>query len=257
MDTHDAQKRTLEQQAEMLAKLGFDGAGHVGLDNVGERLRTLDDVGLRLFLVGLRIDVTDADRPYLSKMQEVLPLLKDRDVLMYLTIGGLQPSDVSGDEIAVPLLREIARIAAESRVRVALYPHTGDWLVRVDHAVRLAKQVDRPHLGVMFNLCHFLRNEDISTLESVITSAKAHLFAVSINGADPAGRVDGNWRRLIQPLDRGTFDTYGLLNLLADEGYAGPVALMCYGIGGDAREHLARSINRWRQLQTRLAESRP
>ena len=40
MDTHDAKKRTLAQQAEMLEELGFDGAGHVGLDNVAELART-------------------------------------------------------------------------------------------------------------------------------------------------------------------------------------------------------------------------
>jgi hypothetical protein len=27
---------------------------------------------------------------------------------------------------------------------------------------------------------------------------------------------------------------------------------MCYGIGGDAKEHLARSIAEWRRLQARL-----
>lgn len=253
MDTHDAKKRTLQEQAEMLKELGFDGAGHVGLENVPERLRTLDSAGLKLFLLGLRIDLTAEDRPYLPKLKEVLPLLKGRDVALYVTIGGMRPGDPAGEAVAVPILREIADVAAQSGVRVVLYPHTGDWLVRVDHAVRLSKSVDRPNLGFIFNLCHWLRNEEPTDLKALLEPAMPYLFVVSINGADPAGKSDPGWGRLIQPLDRGTFDVYALLKTLQELDYTGPVALMCYGIGGDAREHLAGSIAQWRRLSDRLA----
>ena len=39
-----------------------------------------------------------------------------------------------------------------------------------------------------------------------------------------------------------SFDVAGLLKTLDELGYEGPVGLQCYGIGGDARDHLARSI---------------
>jgi sugar phosphate isomerase/epimerase len=255
MDTHDAKKRSLHQQAQMLKELGFDGAGHVGLEHVAERLRTLDEAGLKLFLVGFRVNLaSDAER-YPKQLKEVVALLKGRDVAIYVTLVGMKPSDPAGFRIAVPILREIADLAAESQARVVLYPHTGDWLVRVDHAVQLAKEVDRTNLGVIFNLCHFLRNEDESTLHSVLETAAPHLFMVSINGADLAGKGDRNWNRLIQPLNQGTFDVFGLLKTLKEQGYTGPVALMCYGIGGDAKEHLSRSIAEWRRLQARLRQS--
>jgi len=79
------------------------------------------------------------------------------------------------------------------------------------------------------------------------------LYAVSIHGADSAAAVQagsGNW---IQPLDSGAFDIYNLLKLLRDLGYAGPIGLQCYGIPGDARDHLTRSIAAWRKLNARLA----
>ncbi|MFH1924537.1 MAG: TIM barrel protein [Planctomycetota bacterium] len=253
MDTHDAKKRTLPEQAEMLKELGFDGAGHVGLENVPERLRTLDAAGLKLFLLGLRIDLTAKDRPYLPQLKEVLPLLKGRDVALYVTIGGMKPADPAGEALAVPMLREMADVAAESGVRVVLYCHTGDWLVRVDHAVALSKQVDRPNLGFIFNLCHWLRNEEPTDLKALLGPAMPYLFAVSINGADVAGKSEPGWDRLIQPLDQGTFDIYALLKTLQALDYRGPVALMCYGIGGDAREHLTGSIAQWRKLSDRLA----
>lgn len=252
MDTHDAKKRSLQEQAELLKELGFDGAGHVGLDNVAERLRTLDEAGLKLFLLGLRIDLASQDRPYLSQLKEVLPLLKGRDVALYVTIGGMKPADPAGEAVAVPRLREIADLARESGVRVVLYPHTGDWLVHVGHAVELSKRVDRPNLGFIFNLCHWLRNEEQIDWKALLEPAMPYLFVVSINGADVAGKPDPDWSRLIQPLDQGTFDIHALLKTLRELGYTGPVALMCYGIGGDAREHLTRSIAQWRKLGERL-----
>ena len=49
MDTHDSQKRTLEQQAALLEELGYDGAGHLWLDNLEERIKTLDAQGSGCF----------------------------------------------------------------------------------------------------------------------------------------------------------------------------------------------------------------
>ena len=55
MDTHDAQKRSLAQQAEMLKELGYHGAGHLWLPGLAERLATLDAAGLRLVTAEGRI----------------------------------------------------------------------------------------------------------------------------------------------------------------------------------------------------------
>ncbi len=63
----------------------------------------------------------------------------------------------------------------------------------------------------------------------------------------------GQW---IQPLDAGSFDLNGFLKTLKDLGYRGPIGLQCYGLPGDAREHLARSIAAWRKLCERLNAER-
>ena len=56
------------------------------------------------------------------------------------------------------------------------------------------------------------------------------------------------WDHYIQPLDRGSFDVAGLIKTLDELGYKGPIGLQCFGIGGDARDHLARSMAAWRKL---------
>jgi sugar phosphate isomerase/epimerase len=81
---------------------------------------------------------------------------------------------------------------------------------------------------------------------------------VSINGADEFDDKPG-WGRYIQPLDKGSFDIAGFMRTLRDLGYTGPVGLQCYGIGGDAREHLARSLESWRKmdLETNAKKTTP
>ena len=51
--------------------------------------------------------------------------------------------------------------------------------------------------------------------------AAPHLFLVSINGADAGETQKMGWNRLIQTLDRGTFDNGKLLRLLDEIGYRG------------------------------------
>jgi len=248
MDTHDSRKRTLADQAALLKELGYAGAGHLWLDGVAERLKTLDAAGLRLFQIYMNVDIAPGKPPHDARLAEVLPLLKGRGTMLALLVNGLAPSDLAGDERAAEVIGRIADMARPHDIRVALYPHAGFWLARVVDAVRVANKVDRPNVGVMFNLCHWLKENDEANLRPVLASAMPRLLAVTLHGADTAAEVaagKGNW---IQPLGDGTFDTAGLLRILKDLGYAGPVGLQCYGLGGDARDHLARSMSAWRRL---------
>ena len=249
MDTHDSRKRSLQEQAELLKELGYAGAGHLWLDGLADRLRTLDASGLKLFQVYFRVDLSaGAKEPYDSRLKEMLPLLKGRGTQIAALVGGGKPSDASLDPRAVEILREIADLARPHGVGIALYPHVSDWLERVEDGVRLAKKVDRPNVGVMFNLCHWLKVADEKDLKPLLKLAGPHLVAVSINGADRAVDVRSGKGSMILPLGQGAFDMRGFLDALEEAGYEGPVGLQCYGLPGDAREHLARSMEAWRKL---------
>lgn len=247
-DIHDTVKRDLAAQATMLKQVGFDGAGHVGLENVAQRLETLDREGLRLCLVGTVVNLTKPEEA-VAQYKAAIPLLKGRDTLLYVVLTGYPPQSADGEAIGIRVLREIADLAAEQKLKVGLYPHTNDWVARVDHATAVVKKVDRPNCGVIFNLCHFLRNEDPATMEAVLREAGPHLVGVTVNGADLAGRGDADWNRLIQPLDMGNYDLPKLLATLDAIRYEGSIGLMCYGIVGDCQEHLTRSLSTWRALQ--------
>ncbi|MFV2069917.1 MAG: sugar phosphate isomerase/epimerase family protein [Pirellulales bacterium] len=248
-DTHDTKKRSLEEQAQLLKELGYDGVGHLWLDDIGERLKTLDEHGLQLFQVYIRVSIDPNKPKYDPRLPEVIKQLKGRDTILGMLITGMEPSDEAGDERAVRIVREVADMAQASGLRIAFYPHTNDWMERIEDGIRLAEKVDRDHVGLMFNLCHWMKAQQGKKMRPLLKAAMPHLFVVTINGSDH----EGNWDRLIQPLDAGDFDIYGFLRTLKALGYRGPVGLMGYGMRVDARDPLSRSMTAWRELTDRLA----
>ena len=253
--TKDAKHQTATQQVDMVKELGYDGIGCTAGPGLGEMLKELDKNGLRLFAVYLGANIDADQTKYGPELKEAIEVLKGRNAILWLFVLSKKhkPSSPEGDARAVEVIREISDMAAEAGLRVALYPHQGFWVERVEDAVRVARKVDRENVGVTFNLCHWLMVDDEKNMESLIKSAMPHLFVVSINGADSGGK---NWKQLIQTLDKGTFDMYRFLKTLEEAGYNGPIGFQGYGIGGDAYDNLKRTMNAWDQLSKRLARDK-
>jgi len=242
----DAHGLSPEEQAKMLKELGYAGIGW-GKTRISEMLKKLDVYGLKMFSIYVAADV-DPDKPaYDPALKEAIEQLKGHDTVIWLQVNGGTPSMADSDERAVSILREIVEAAEKSGLRVALYPHVGAYVARIEDGIRLVKKVDRKNLGVCFNLCHFLKLDDEKNIESRLKEALPCLFAVNINGADSGNTREMDWGRLIQPLDRGTFDVRRMLATLDQLGYAGPIGLQCFGIPGDCRENLERSMSAWRR----------
>ncbi len=253
--TKDAKHKSAKEQVQMVKELGYAGIGCTAGKGLAEMAEELDKNGLRLFTVYLGVNIDPDQQKYGPELREAITVLKGRNAILWLFVLSKKhkPSSPEGDARAVEVIREIADMAAEAGVRVALYPHHRFWVERVEDAVRVTKKVNRKNVGVTFNLCHWLMVNDEKNMKPLIKSAMPYLFVVSINGADSGGK---DWKRLIQTLDRGSFDIYGFLKTLENCGYTGPIGLQGYGIGGDAYENLKRSMNAWRQLSERLKKRR-
>lgn len=234
-----------EEQAQLLANMGYDGIGYTGTAGIPQMLEALDKHDLKMFSIYVGV-VLGPDGPTIDPgLQRAVQALKGRDTFIWLTIRGSAPN---ADQQAVRAAREVADLAAKSTLRVALYPHYGFYVDRVEPALRVVKEADRDNLGVSFNLCHFLRVGDAPNLDQRLRQAMPHMMLVSINGTDH----EGNWDRLIQTLDRGDYDVYGVLTKLRRLGYDGPVGLQCYQVPGDRRENLKRSIDAWKGFVKRM-----
>jgi len=179
------------------------------------------------------------------RIEAAIAALKGFPTLIWLTVqsSDFPRSSDAGDAVAVPALEDLADRAAAAGLRVALYPHTGYWVERVEDAVRLARKANRPNLGVTFNLCHWLR-VDGRDLEQRLEAAMPWLYCGTINGASTGG--DKRWAALIQPLDRGEYDWADLVRSLLARGYNGPVCLQLYGVKGNSQDNLKASMDAWR-----------
>ena len=141
-----------------LAKaLGFDGVGSVYPPEVAAYAAACDREGLRLFNVYVVLPIDGA--PALdATLKDQLAPLQGRQALLWvgLTSKAHRPESATGEAEALAVLAAVADFADVLGATVALYPHAGFWVERTDHAVQLAKRVNRPNVGVSFNLCHFL-----------------------------------------------------------------------------------------------------
>jgi sugar phosphate isomerase/epimerase len=218
-------------------------------------LRSLDDAGLKLFQITMIVDLAPGKPPYdTNRFKQVCSAIKGRHVQFDLLLNGMKPSDPSIDPRAVEILREMSDLARDSGSQLLLYPHQNSWVERIEDSIRVAEKVDRPNVGVMFNLCHWLRVDPQRDYKPLLQRALPRLWAVSLNGADERSDQPG-WEHYIQPLDQGSFDVAAFLRTLDELGYQGPIGLQCYGISGDAREHLARSMAAWRKLMKPTADA--
>jgi sugar phosphate isomerase/epimerase len=239
-----------DEQARLLKELGYAGIGYTGTQQIPEMLKALDARGLKLLSIYVNAHVDSGKPPYDPGLKTAIEQLRGRDTLIFLFITGRKASYGKKDDRAAALVREIADAAEQSHLRVALYPHTGFYVARLEDALRLIKMSDRKNVGVCFNLCHFLKTDDERNIERQLRAAGRWLFAVNINGADSGQTNKMGWDRLIQPLDRGSFELGGLLKTLKSLDYRGPIGLQCYALGGDPRDNLRRSMDAWRKLAT-------
>jgi sugar phosphate isomerase/epimerase len=154
----------------------------------------------------------------------------------------------------VEILRQMSDEARDAGADLLLYPHAGMWLETIGDAVRVADKIGRPNVNVMFNLCHWMRADKQRDYKPLLRQAMPRLHAVSICGADVT-KKDPVWTAdYILTLDAGTFDVGGFLKTLKELGYRGPIGLQCYGIGGDERVTLTRSMAAWQRLKKNLED---
>jgi sugar phosphate isomerase/epimerase len=239
----------------MLSELGYDGyGGRVPDETMAPAMAAK---GLKFFNGYHVIDLSRAQPAPNEKLRAWLAAMSTYDTTLWLGINKVTRADgtpyavsaTDADEFVLTQIRAIAEVAAAHHVRVALYPHTGFWMARVDDAQRLADKINRPDVGLTFNLCHWLKVEGSKRDPfAVLRTALPRLMFVTISGADTGDTRTFGWERLIQPLDTGTYDLGNFVRQLRAVGYTGPVGFQGYNIKADPREVLARSIAAWRKF---------
>jgi sugar phosphate isomerase/epimerase len=244
-----------EAQAALVKRLGYDGlAGHTE-DTYYELREAMDKLELEMPEIYIAMNIVDGRISYHEELKNIIEDSKDRDLLVTLHLHADEFMDeTAGDALFVEGIRDLADFAAPLNVKIAIYPHVNFYCETLEHAISLARQIDRKNAGITLNLCHLLKVEGPSGWEGKALAALPYLFMVSINGADSGNTKEMGWDRLIQPLGEGSFDTYKLVKLLKDNGYNGKFGLQCYNIQQDCELALTKSISTWEAYKMRFKE---
>jgi sugar phosphate isomerase/epimerase len=247
--TVDETHKSAKNQVEMLKELGYAGIGYWERNPAGiaEMLGELDKANLKLFGVYFAIKLEDPPEKYTALIENSIRALAGHNTTIWLAMTSdvQQKSSVNSDEQAVAIISQIADIANKNDIAVALYPHENFWLEKVEDAVRLVEKSNRRNVGVIFNLYHWLKTDKPANLQTILAKASPYLLAVTINGTSEAGTIE--------TLDKGTYDVCSFLQSLKLVGFKGPIGLQGYGLSGDIRENLRRSMQAWREFSQRLA----
>lgn len=239
------------QQMDLLKELGYAGVAWTADDpaRVKSARELAEARGLKMVAIYCHATLARDGLKRSDPIQGIIEALKGSGCVIWLHISSsdFASSSQQGDAVALAGLREIAGLAEQAGLTVAIYPHAGDWTERVQDAVRVADKVDRKNFGVTFNLCHCLKVGDGEKIPELLESAAPRLFIVTVNGAD-AGDPSLGWERLIQPVGRGSFDLRPVLRKLKSLNYKGPIACQGFGIPGDIRENLASTMAAWKSL---------
>lgn len=257
---------TPEQQLDLVKELGYAGVAWTepspklpseqALEQVKAAVAEIEQHGLKMFTIYCSARVTgQGELAYSSRLPSIMETLKGHGTIVWLHIGGKGPAfdSLTAETPLILKLRELSDMAKTNGLRIAVYPHAGEWAEHFADAVTLVKMVNHPNFGVTFNLCHCLAAGDAEKIPSLLQQAKDVLFTATISGAD-AGVTGAKWDRLIQPLDKGTFDTGIVLRTLKQIGFSGPIGFQGYGIKGDARTILAPTMQAWHRLSAAAAE---
>lgn len=215
----------IDHTIKRLANLGYDGIQIMGEPRKydwKEVRRLLDDHKLKCFgSVSIMIpgrDLIHAD-PYYREM--TIAYLKEC-LDMVAALGGemfsLVPSEVGkvvamADEDtewgwAVENIREVAKHAQKHGIRVGLEPlnrFETNFLNRHDQALKLARDVNEPNVGVCLDAFH-INIEEADPFQAILnTGKKLFDFHVADNNRRPPGEGTWDWKKLISTLKQAGY----------------------------------------------------
>ncbi|MEX0774631.1 MAG: hypothetical protein WD042_02830 [Phycisphaeraceae bacterium] len=174
-----------------------------------DALDQYDTARLALVSVRLTLDIQVAEMPVW--LHDVLTVLARRATVIELHLSSSSqhdaPSSPRGDGRAVELIKQVLERTRPHGLAVSLSHRCGDWLERIDDAVRLAMRLNRSILGLTFNLAHW-RRIDGRNLDASLHLAAPRMVLLTL-GTD----------------DVGLNDAKSALQTCARLGYRGPVGL--------------------------------
>lgn len=242
----DAQKRSPEARAEMVAKMGLT---KVAYDWRPEHIAEFEREILAYQKHGIEFFA------FWGQHEEAFALFQKYKLSPQLWImmkeqGATQEEKVkNASDGLLPILQKAKALGS----KVGIYNH-GGWAGEPENMVAVCEHLKMNHgtanVGIVYNLHH--GHSHLDRLPAVIELMKPHLLCFNLNGMDIAGDTRG---RKILPLGVGTEDVKVLRQIRAS-GYSGPVGILNH-TNEDAEGRLIDNLDGLNWLLPQLDDAPP
>jgi sugar phosphate isomerase/epimerase len=245
----DAEERSPEERADMLDELGISQLAYDYRDKhlpfFEEEIRVMAAHGIELRAVWFWVQ--GGGNELLDSTNEfILETLKKTGTRTELWVSFPESyfegnSDGESLQKAVEAVREIQQRAEEIGCTVALYNH-GGWFGEPENLVRIVEAVGPDKIKIVYNFHH--AHHRIDQFREDFTSMMPYLSAVNINGMRKRGPM-------IITLGKGNEES-GMLKIMQESGYTGPIGILGHTDGEDIRVVLERNLKGLRKLEQSL-----
>jgi len=241
----DAKKRSPEDRAAMLKRLGFQRYAY---DWRAEHLPTFDREVVALKANGVELTAVWFPADLGPDAQKLLAVVKKHGLKPQLwvtmgTPGGRTQAEKV--EATAKVIRPVAEAADALGCTVGLYNH-GGWFGEPENQLAVVAHLKLKNVGLVYNLHH--GHDHLARFPDLLKAMRPHLLALNLNGMVAGGDKAG---KKILPLGQGDLDLK-LLETIAASGYAGPVGILGH-TNDDAEERLRDNLDGLDWLVPQLA----
>lgn len=218
----DSQKRTPEQRAEMLQKLGIR---RLAYDYRAEHIPTFDEEMKQLKSHQIELTAWWFPTTLNDEAKKILEVLERHKIQtqLWVTGGGTTPATPEETRRRIQeetnRIRPIAEAAAKIGCKVGLYNH-GGWFGEPENQLLILEELKMPNVGIVYNLHH--GHDQLARFPELLKKMKPHLLALNLNGMIPGGDKSGN---KIVPIGAGDDDPAWLKAILESD-YRGPIGIL-------------------------------
>lgn len=243
----DSFNRPPIERAKMMSELGI---AKFAYDYRAEHVPTFEEEILALKKYNIELTAWWFPGHLNEEATMTLALFEKHGVTPQLWVMGGGEVNMSSEDEArfiaseVNRLRPIAEAGERIGCKLALYNH-GGWFGVPENMVRLVKAIDRPNVGIVYNLHH--AHDQLDRMTEVLRLIKPYLMALNVNGMETNGDQMG---KKILPIGQGDRDKE-VFRIIRDSGYTGPIGILNH-TQEDARERLDQNIRGLRSLLSSL-----
>jgi sugar phosphate isomerase/epimerase len=247
----------LAVRCEMLQELGFQGS-YLTLWNIKEQpwvdakniAQESAARGLEVAGIYATLDLDDVrERDRLLELVPALPPGCAIEISLKSSRDTFPKSSTAGDDVALGLLEPLLEAIEPERNPVCLYAHVHQWLERHQDALRLIRKSGHPGLGWVFSSYHWYASQE-GALLPLLDAGLPHLRRANFCGTRRS--AEGSYS--IEPLDAGSLDLAVIFGQLVQRGFAGPIGIQGFGVGGDVYGRLKRGLDVLRDWEDRFAQ---